>query len=229
MKKRFKYGSHNKLPFKFTGLVVKEDEDGIKIDQDKYVEDLEIPNVKNISALTKDSILDAEHQTIFRSLTSKLNMLSITARPDIAFDVKLLTSRYGKATKDDLLNVVKLVRKVKRDTTEFVIPNIGDMENWILVGISDAATKKVNNLFSVSGQIVMLVNKVTNKASVLFWASKKIERVVSSSLAAETLALQKLRCSTFGKSLDKCLAKQQIKSHAWLLSTTKTYGPHSTI
>ena len=197
MKKRFKYGSHNKLPFKFTGLVVKEDEDGIKIDQDKYVEGLEIPNVKNISALTKDSILDAEHQTIFRSLTSKLNMLSITARPDIAFDVKLLTSRYGKATKEDLLNVVKLVRKVKRDTTEFVIPNIGDMENWILVGISDAATKKVNNLFSVSGQIVMLVNKVTNKASVLFWASKKIERVVSSSLAAETLALQKLFSTMF--------------------------------
>ena len=43
----------------------------------------------------------------------------------------------------------------------------------------------------------MLVNKVTNKASVLFWASKKIERVVSSSLAAETLALQKLFSTMF--------------------------------
>ena len=197
MKNKFKYGSHNSLPFKFTGLSIKEDEEGIKIDQDKYVEDLEIPNVKNISTLTKDSILNTEYQTIFRSTTSKLNMLSITARPDIAFDVKLLSSKYGKATKEDLLNVVKLIRKIKRDTTEFVIPNIGAMEDWLLVGISDAATKKINNLFSVSGQIVMLVNKKTNKASVIFWASKKIERVVSSSFAAETLALQKLFSTLF--------------------------------
>ena len=97
--------------------------------------------------------------------------------------------------KDDLQKVVKLIRKVKRDTTEFVIPNIGDIDDWILVGISDAATKKVNSLFSVSGQIVMLVNKHTNRASVLFWASKKIERLVSSSLAAETIALHYRKCS----------------------------------
>ena len=38
---------------------------------------------------------------------------------------------------------------------------------------------------------------MTNKASVLFWASKKIEREVSSSLAAETLALQKLFSTMF--------------------------------
>ena len=192
MKQKFKYGSHNSPPFKYTGLAVNVSNDGIKIDQDKYIDELEVPNLKNLAHMTKDTILDSDHQTLFRSLTSKLNMLSITARPDIAFEVKLLSSKYGKATKDDLQNVIKLVRKVKRDTTEFVIPNIGPMEEWLLVGISDAATKKINNLFSVSGQIVMLVNKFTNKASVLFWASKKIERVVSSSLAAEALALQKL-------------------------------------
>ena len=213
MKNKFKYGSHNQLPFKFTGLNVTADQEGIRIDQDKYIDNLEIPNVKNIAHLTKDSILDPENQTIYRSITSKLNMLSITARPDICFDVKLLTSRYGKATKEDLLNVVKLIRKIKRDTTEIVIPNIGEKEDWILLGISDAATKKVNNLFSVSGQIVMLVNRKTNKASVLFWASKKIERVCSSSLAAETLALQKLFSTMFyirqvlrqmfGKAADK--------------------------
>ena len=92
-------------------------------------------------------------------------MLSITARPDLAFDVKVLSSKYGKATKEDQQNVVELIRKVKRDTTEFIIPNVGNIEDWILVGISDAATKKINNLFSVSGQIIMLVNKYSNKAS----------------------------------------------------------------
>ena len=41
------------------------------------------------------------------------------------------------------------------------------------------------------------VNKVTSAAAVIYWGSKKIERVVSSSLAAETLALQKTTGTLF--------------------------------
>ena len=67
-------------------------------------------------------------------------MLSITARPDISFEVKVLTSRYGKATKGDLMEYAKIIKKAKRETTEFLIPNIGDIKDWVLVGISDAAT-----------------------------------------------------------------------------------------
>ena len=38
----------------------------------------------------------------------------------------------------------------------------------------------------------MLVNKITEAAAVVHWSSKKITRVVSSSLAAETLSLQQM-------------------------------------
>ena len=192
MKNLFKYGSHKDLPFKYTGLNLKETTSGIVIDQKQYVEELEVPEIHKISHLSKTDVLDKEHQTLFRSLASKLNMLSITVRPDIAFEAKMLTSRYGKATKEDFQKAIRLVKKIKRESNYFFIPNIGKIDEWIIIGISDAATKKVNNLFSVSGQIVMLVNNKTNNASVLFWASKKIERVCNSSLAAETLALQKL-------------------------------------
>ena len=78
MKDRFTYGSHNKLPFKFTGLAMKNCSEGIIIDQDKYVNELQEPDLKTISKLTKDTILDQELQSSFRYLSSKLNMLSIT-------------------------------------------------------------------------------------------------------------------------------------------------------
>ena len=43
----------------------------------------------------------------------------------------------------------------------------------------------------------MLVNKTTEAAAVVHWSSKKITRVVSSSLAAETLALQQMTGTLF--------------------------------
>ena len=43
----------------------------------------------------------------------------------------------------------------------------------------------------------MLVNRVTNRAAVLLWSSKKIDRVCTSSFAAETLSLQKLTGNMF--------------------------------
>ena len=70
--------------------------------------------------------------------------------------------------------------------------DLGDVNDWILVAFSDAATKKVDHAFSVAGHVVFLVNKVTNNATPITWSSKKIERVVNSSLAAETLAMTKL-------------------------------------
>ena len=47
----------------------------------------------------------------------------------------MLTSRYGKASKGDLMECAKIIKKVKRETTEFLIPNIGDIKDWVLVGI----------------------------------------------------------------------------------------------
>ena len=68
---------------------------------------------------------------------------------------------------------------------------MGNIKDCVLVAYSDAATKKIDNAFSVAGHVIFLVNKKTNAATPITWSSKKIERVVNSSLAAETLAVVK--------------------------------------
>ena len=73
-----------------------------------------------------------------------------------------------------------------------ILPNLGNSEDWLLVGISDASNKSRNEIFSVGGHVIMIVNNKTEAAAVLHWSSKKITRVVSSSLAAETLSLQQM-------------------------------------
>ena len=90
------------------------------INQDHFVEVLEIPDLKQISLFKKHTTLPDKYQTEFRSLVSKLNMLSMTSRPDITFEVKVLTTKYGKATKGDMNDAVKMLKKVKRNTTKIV-------------------------------------------------------------------------------------------------------------
>ena len=193
VKKRFTFGSHEELPFKYVGLNIENNEEGnITINQDHFIEKLTTPDMSEISSMKKECLLPEKFQTIFRSLVSKLNMLSMTARPDITFEVKMLTTKYGKALKLDLMLAVKLLKKVKRMLTQITVPDMGNLKDWILVAYSDAATKKVDNAFSVAGHVIFLVNAVTNNAVPLTWGSKKIERVVNSSLGAETIAVTKV-------------------------------------
>ena len=113
MKKKFTYGSHENLPFRYVGLNIDENEDGIIINQDHFVENLTSPNLNEISSMKKEDLLPDKYQTEFRSVVSKLNMLSMTSRPDITFEVKILTTKYGKAKKMDIMAASKLLMKVK--------------------------------------------------------------------------------------------------------------------
>ena len=54
------------------------------------------------------------------------------------------------------------------------------------------ATKKIDHAFSFAGHVIFLVNKVTHHADALTWGSKKIKRVVNSSLGAKTIAVTKV-------------------------------------
>ena len=99
MSKNLKYGTNQSLPCRYLGLDLSKDGSDIIVDQDHYVQGLEIPNISDIQALRKEDILPEHHQTTFRSVASKLNMLALTARPYFTFNSKLLTTKYGSATK----------------------------------------------------------------------------------------------------------------------------------
>ena len=193
MAQRLTYGDVQSLPLRFLGMNICKNANGdIVIDQNHYVEELEVPDMQQFQGLAKADILPEQHQSTFRSLASKLNMLALSSRPDFTFAAKYLTTRYGKATKSDITRAVKLINRAKVESTEMIIPNLGDIQDWLIVGISDASNKSASEIFSVGGHVVMIVNKNTEAAAVVHWSSKKISRVVSSSLAAETLGLQQM-------------------------------------
>ena len=197
MSQHFTYGEFKTLPCRYIGSNLAKDDDDIVINQDHYITALEVPDMSKISHLKRDDVLPEKFQSTFRSLASKLNMIAMSSRPDVMFDAKVLTTKYGSATKRDILKVIKIMKHLKEESTTLTIPDIGEPEDWILLGVTDASNKSVRQVFAVSGHVIMLVNKRTNKAAVLTWSSKKIDRVCNSSLAAETLSLQKMAGNMF--------------------------------
>ena len=61
------------------------------------------------------------------------------------FDAKVLTTKYGSATKRDLLQVIKILKRIKEESTVLTIPNIGDIKDWILLGVTDGSNNNNNN------------------------------------------------------------------------------------
>ena len=101
----------------------------------------------------------------------------------------MLSSKYGKATKGDLKMLLKQMTKLQNGTTKMYFPNLGPLEEWVIVGYGDAGIKSMpDKQGSVGGQVIMLVNTHRNLACVLNWRSKKLVRKVVSSLAGEALA-----------------------------------------
>ena len=197
MSKHFKYGESKGLPCRYLGSNISKVDGDIRLNQDHYVSKLETPDISEVSHLKRDEILPDKFQSVFRSLASKLNMLAMNCRPDIMFDAKVLTTKYGSATKRDLIKAIKTIKRVKEQPTELTLPDIGEIEDWILVGVTDASNKTVNHVFAVGGFVIMIVNKKTSRAAVLTWSSKKIDRACTSSFAAETLSLEKMAGNMF--------------------------------
>jgi hypothetical protein len=183
IKKVFKFGNEESIDFKYVGLNMVQSEDGIVVDNNHYVAALELPNLEFAKHLKNDEMLNPECQTEFRSVIGKLTSLAHTSRPDICFDVKLMSSKLGKATKKDLQSAMKKMLKVKTEVTSMKFPNLGkNLQDWLLIGFGDAGVKSMpEKITSVGEQVKLLCDVTTNKCCVLGWKSKKIKRKVISS------------------------------------------------
>ena len=190
LKRAFKFGSEEELEFRYVGMNFDQYEEGIVVDQDHYIMALESPDMELVKDIKIDEVMGDEGQTEFRSVVAKLTSVGQHSRPDICFEAKALSSRYGKATKQDLKVALKKILKVKSETTKMVFRNPGDFKQWVICGHSDAGIRSMpDKVTSVSGHVIMLCNSMTNISCVLSWKSKKIKRKVASSLAGEALAM----------------------------------------
>ena len=88
-----------------------------------------------------------------------------------------------------MVNANKALRKMKSEEVELIFPNLGDVNKVEFLCFTDASLGNLRGNASQRGYITFRLGGNKRYAPIA-WQSKKIPRMVKSTLAAETLALQ---------------------------------------
>ena len=95
------------------------------------------------SGQVMSDLLNAEGQTLFRGHVSRVLHIDYLSRPDVSFEAKVLSTKFGKATKGDLKSVQKKIQKLQGIPTKMFFPDLGPTDEWIFVGYGDAGIKSM--------------------------------------------------------------------------------------
>ena len=125
------------------------------------------------------------------SLQSKLGQLlwiSGQTRPDVSFHTCHLATRLKDGKVKDLIFANKVIPSLQTETVQLRYQNLGLDDSLKIVIFADAAHGNLPDGGSQGGELIFLVGD-SSACSLIGWTSKRIKRVVKSSLAAETLSV----------------------------------------
>ena len=114
--------------------------------------------------------------------------ISSQTRPDIAFDICQLGTSFKNSGEQDIKYVNKVLTHLKQDSVQIKYKQLGKDDNLKLIIYADASRRNLSDGGSQLGYLIFLVGE-NQKFCLVNWQSKRIKRVVRSSLSAETLAL----------------------------------------
>ena len=183
---KYTVGTLKSSNFRYVGLNIERTSSGIILDQTPYATDIDEIQVR-INGRSNDAPLEKEELTELRSVTGQIHWVSSQTRPDLSFDALELSIERNNATVSTLKRAKKVVKKVKEISSKVLFQTIGE-----IVGLKVYTDASFCNLpdgkSSAGGYVIILQG--TEGERILDWSSTKIQRVVSSTLEAEALALK---------------------------------------
>ena len=192
--------------FIFLGLQIKQTPGKIVLDQTHYIENIEAPDV-SIEGKKKDEPLDDEAKKSLKCFTGQLAWAANLTRPDISFHTCESSVGSKHSTVLDIFKAHKTLRKLRSTEVKLTFLALKDLtRSCKLVVFSDASHANLKGGASQFGYVVLLVDH-TGTTNIIKWVSKKISRVVKSTLAAETLALMEAAQNAF---FIKCLLESML-------------------
>ena len=182
VEKCFKFGTFETGKFKYTGIHVKKWDDGsIENDQRAYVHKIEPIQVPKERRGNSEAPVTEGERKALRSLLGTLQYASVHTRPDISAKVGKVQAAVTKATVTYSHPVSLMVLPIKP-------------EEVTLCAFSDASFMSSKHSTVHQGTLLftttpsMLENQIA-VVSPIAWSSKKVPRVVRSTLCAEAAAL----------------------------------------
>lgn len=195
LEQKFPFGTKRTKDFIFTGIHIHQDHTmNIHLDQTEYIKNIDPINIDRSRRKQENLEVSESERQQLRGLIGSLQYAATNTRPDLSSKLSFLQSKITKATIHDLHEGNRLLHEAKRHSDVKITFNSIPMEDLHFMSYSDASFATRSNQQSQKGGLFLAVHKdvLSQKpaiASPIMWYSKKIDRVVASTLAAETYAL----------------------------------------
>ena len=137
---------------------------------------------------SNESPLNPSDKRRLKSVAGQLMWISSHTRPDIAYDVCDISTSVKGATNQEAFKINKVIRRLKADEVKIVYGDIGDIAKAEIVCYTDASFGNLKGGASQGAHIIFLKGQ-NGHYSPVSWKSKKLKRVVKSTMAAEGQAM----------------------------------------
>jgi transposase InsO family protein len=186
---RFLAGSRRETEFCYTGYQISQSGDGILLDQNNYIDNVTVQKLAAGREAQKHDHLNRKELKEYRSMVGSLNWVVQGTRPDLAFNLIELSTKFQNGAVGDCIQAKKVLVKASASKSDIFFPALSYPKNWVIVATSDASHANLNNATdSCMGYLVFVVDEKRHSCPIS-WKSGKISRVVRSTMAAECLAL----------------------------------------
>ena len=145
--------------FKYCGCRINVRDDGsIELDQHEYVTVMEkIPDMEG----PLDRVLTEKERKAVRAKIGEILWISLMTRPDLSYDVNVISSQVTNATVSTVIEMNRIVTKAKNGMKNVLkFAKLGDISDLIVKVYADASFGNRNDgTRSTGGRIVMIENK----------------------------------------------------------------------
>ena len=186
----FVMGEVERRRFSYVGWQLEQSKAGqVTVSQEGFLKNLEDLDVTELRGVGKEVKVDQDFQHLFRAAVGSINWVSCNTRPDLAYEVMELSTKFGHATVQDLRQASRLVKKAREQGLSLKFKRLGPVEDLKVVMYGDASHASLpDKVSSCEGRVILVVGQ-EGRCAPLAWACNKIKRVVRSPLAAETMAM----------------------------------------
>ena len=195
LQQKYPFGSQKMGEFVFTGIQLSQRSDkGIVLSQSEYVRNIKPISIDPNRRSQKISPVNEDERQQLRALIGSLQYAATNTRPDLASRLSYLQSRINNADVETLCEGNKILHEAKRHHDVAIRIQPIAVTDLRFLAFSDASFASKANPDSHTGSIILathreIENNVSCTVSPLSWGCKKIQKVVTSTLAAETMSL----------------------------------------
>lgn len=176
----------------YTGFQLNQDKDGVSLDQSDYIESLTVPEIDKLRLRQSNEEMTYEELSMLRKMTGQLNWTVRSTRPELSFSMIACSTHFKGGSVADLKFAKKTLQNLKDNKAILRFSNLKDLKKTEIWLFTDASYGNLNGgTDSTQGYVLFLVRPEDGRCAPIDWRANKIDRVVTSTLAAEAVSLTK--------------------------------------